>query len=122
MLSAGAIAGIVIGSVAGVVIFTYLLRSLLLRRQRAQYDHHTPHPSLHIAPVPPIEWPSPYAVGSGDSFWPQSELVPDDSVSAVAETYQSGFDLVNQGSMQVKGIREVRGDRELGSGAVGGVG
>jgi hypothetical protein len=88
MLSSGAIVGIVIGSIVGLIVIALLLYRICFRRHRKQA---TSGPGVYTF--------SPYTHVYGP--------VESDSASAGLE-----HELVDFGSMQVKGIREVRGERE----------
>lgn len=103
MLSPGAIAGIVIGSLAGLMIFLILPIWYVLRRHRKDKEE------LRL-----------------DEHAVEADIYPDDSLSFSGHGFplptllsqsEGGYgrydsEPVNFGSMQVKGIRDVRGDRE----------
>lgn len=174
MLSSGAIAGIVIGSLVGLIIFIGVPLYVILRRRKAAasltqtsgsatpaVNLSTPYPSAVAAPQKPSNKasattavaPAPHAGGyvpyashgepsgmapsrlpHGGSFDPNVEVKmpqqqttqsdrPDkphsfQGMELPSSGYHfpagSGQEPVNFGSMQVKGIRDVKGDREPG--------
>jgi hypothetical protein len=100
MLSPGAIAGIVIGSIIGLILLSLPLCCICYRR-RLRHSH-------AVGAAPP--WPT--------LAQPQTELEEWASQPYPAPQQQSGgsydpsVEPVNFGSMQVKGIADVREGRE----------
>ncbi|KAH7409936.1 hypothetical protein DE146DRAFT_330595 [Phaeosphaeria sp. MPI-PUGE-AT-0046c] len=112
MLSPGAIAGIVVGSVVGLIIFV-IVPCYLLRRRRASAGHQS---SLiyPVGTVPPELAPGD-AISLGSIHHAPtlfSGQRPSDNLVEYGYDPVYGDTPVNFGSMQVKGIRDVRGDRE----------
>ena len=108
MLSHGAIAGIVVGCIVGVAFFVVFY--ICFRRRRAALNTAPQaYGPAELQPVyPTVGYSSPYH--SGHEV--EAELSPDDSVSMVGAG--AGGELVNLGSMQVKGVRDIRGDSDRG--------
>jgi hypothetical protein len=101
MLSPGAIAGIVIGSVVGLIVFLIVPCWLIYRRQKAQ---HSAQARLELA------------TGDAISIGPNYHAPALELGQQPSSPYQGygelGAEPLNFGSMQVKGIRDVRGDRD----------
>ncbi|KAH3903783.1 hypothetical protein HBI56_227110 [Parastagonospora nodorum] len=106
MLSPGAIAGIVIGSIIGLILLSLPLCCICYRR-RLRHSHAVgaalPRPTLAQSQAELEEWASqPYPA-------PQQ---PWGSQQQSGGSYDSSAEPVNFGSMQVKGIADVREGRE----------
>ena len=106
-LSPGAIAGTVVACIFGLILLLALLAVIFLVRLRRSSDtDHSVGFSLPLGPVIRL-------------FTPDRRAQKVQSPSAPDEEYQwvgSGGSPPNFGSMQVKGIRDVYGDREIGGG------
>jgi predicted lipid-binding transport protein (Tim44 family) len=101
-LSRGAIAGIAVGSVLGFLLILSIIGFYIfsrLRKGRSQASY--PAPELQDSPLSgPVELYSP-------------PLPLDDQASEFAEP-EHGVELVNYGSMQVKGIRNIEDMEPIG--------
>jgi hypothetical protein len=98
MLSPGAIAGIVIGSIIGLMIVIWLSYRIWYRRTRQQNTYAPGVENLYYPPYSPtLSHPA-----AELQEWEPQQYVPSHPPD----------EPVNHGSMQVKGIAEVRGGRE----------
>lgn len=112
MLSPGAIAGIVIGSIVGLIIFL-VVPCFIFYRRRTSANLHSDAPVYPVAPVYPFPQES-VEVGPDDAISMVGSAPTHHAPTLISHGHDPVYDPVNFGSMQVKGIRDVRGDRERG--------
>lgn len=121
MLSFGAITIIILSSITSVLAFAYLTLYLYVLRIRSKARaRHAETGILHGITEPPsgfrIAWADSTIAEEDDYEADGDEYHSEDAESGVGQKYHSGIALMDQGSMQTKGVREVKGDREVGVG------
>jgi hypothetical protein len=102
MLSSGAIAGIVVGSVIGLILISLILYCICYRR-RSKGHALAPGVGNYPTYAPTLAHPT-----SELEEWVSQQQAPQQQSGG----YDPSGEPVNFGSMQVKGIAEVRGGRE----------
>ncbi|KAH7081504.1 hypothetical protein BKA63DRAFT_562046 [Paraphoma chrysanthemicola] len=111
-LSPGAIAGIVVASIFGLILLlAFLAVILLVRLQPSSDSDHSVGFALPLGPLEPIV--RLFAPGRRAENV-QSYAAPELSSEEQYQLAPSESSLVDSGSMQVKGVRDVYEDRELG--------
>ncbi|KAH7091294.1 hypothetical protein FB567DRAFT_546035 [Paraphoma chrysanthemicola] len=111
-LSPGAIAGIVIASIFGLMLLlAFVAVVLLVRLQPSSDTDHSVGFALPLGPLEPVV--RIFAPGRRAQAV-QSHVALEFSSEEQYQPAPSDSSLVDSGSMQVKGVRDVYGDRELG--------